>query len=143
MCFRTAHCICVLLLLPAAALHAFYEKAHQEVARVGLEILKKNDPSGIYAEVYAEKNSRRILDGSWQEDFGAVGGHDRAFRHYWDPDANRGCPWFVYYWAMIISDELSAMTSCAQGAPVGDVKRQVKQFEYISIFPLDRFVIFG
>ena len=56
MCFRTAHCICVQLLLPTTALFAFYEKAHQEVARVGLEILKKNDPSRVYAEVYAEKN---------------------------------------------------------------------------------------
>ena len=42
-----------------------------------------------------------------------------------------------------VLDELSAMTSCAQRAPVGDVKRQVKQLEYIFILPLDRSVIFG
>jgi len=100
MRLRTAHLICVLLLLRAATLFAYYEEAHQEIARTGLAILKKNDPNHLYEEIYFEKNSKRILAGSWQEDFGAVGGHDRAFRHYWDPDKNRGCPWFSYYMAM-------------------------------------------
>ena len=100
MRLRTAHLIGVLLLLRAAALFAYYEEAHQEIARTGLAILKKNDPNRLYEEIYFEKNSKRILAGSWQEDFGAVGGHDRAFRHYWDPDKNRGCPWFSYYMAM-------------------------------------------
>lgn len=102
MRLRIAPFICVLLLAHTAPLFAYYEKAHQEVARVGLEILKKNDPSRIYEEIYFETNSEKILAGSWQEDFGAVGGHDRAFRHYWDPDADRGCPWLSYFMAMPI-----------------------------------------
>ena len=90
----------IIIILSCTSLFAYYKNAHMMVARVALELIKKSDTHGVYEEVYSQTNFQRIIDGSWQEDLGAVGGHDRAFRHYYDPDANVGCPWFNYFWAM-------------------------------------------
>jgi hypothetical protein len=98
--FKKTKLISLILIFCSVTLLAYYEKAHQEIARVALAVLKKDDPESLYEEIYSEKNSAKIIEGSYQEDFGAVGGHDRAFRHYWDPDTNLGCPWFNYFLAM-------------------------------------------
>ncbi|MGB6865991.1 MAG: hypothetical protein WBE11_09890 [Candidatus Aminicenantaceae bacterium] len=90
----------VIIILSCTSLFAYYKNAHMKVAEVALELIRRSDTKGIYREIYSKINSQRIIDGSWQEDVGAVGGHDRAFRHYWDPDANVGCPWFSYFLAM-------------------------------------------
>jgi len=90
----------IIIILSCTSLFAYYKNAHMMVAKLALELIKKSDPHGIYEEVYYKTNSQKIIEGSWQEDVGAVGGHDRAFRHYYDPDANVGCPWFSYFMAM-------------------------------------------
>ncbi|MFC2164277.1 hypothetical protein ACFLT2_04700 [Acidobacteriota bacterium] len=97
--------ICLIILMGSTTLFAYYTKAHTEVARVALEILKNNDQNGIYSEIYFKKHSDKIQEGAWQEDEGAIGGHDRAFRHYWDPVNNRGCPFFSYFLVMPVLNE--------------------------------------
>ena len=78
-------------------LFSYYEEVHQLVAEMALRLLEKSDGGRAYSEVYAKANRAKILAGSWMEDYGAVDGNERSFRHYYDPKTGLGCPYLTYF----------------------------------------------
>lgn len=103
MARKSRHIFVLVILLSGImvfSLFGYYRNIHTKVAEMALEVLKRGDTNRLYQEIYSQEYSEKILLGSWQEDEGAIGGHDRSFRHYWDPEKNVGVPWFSYYLVM-------------------------------------------
>ncbi len=85
------------LLAAPLLLYCYYEEVHKLAAEMALRLLEKSDSGRLYAEVYAPANRNRLVAGAWMEDFGAVDGNERSFRHYYDPTNGLGCPYLTYF----------------------------------------------
>lgn len=80
-------------------LFSYYEEVHRLAAEMALRLLEKSDGGRAYSEVYAKANRAKILAGSWMEDYGAVDGNERSFRHFYDPETGQGVPFYRYFYA--------------------------------------------
>lgn len=88
----------VLMAVPLFLL-GYYDEVHKWAARQALNLLEKSDRGRLYEEVYARRNRDRIVAGAWMEDYGAVAGNDRSFRHFYDPSTGQGCAFQPYFYA--------------------------------------------
>jgi TolA-binding protein len=93
-----------LVLLVPLLLLGYYEEVHRLVAKIALQLLEKNDPGRLYAEIYAKANKDKIVAGAWMEDFGAVDGNERSLRHYYDPKTGGGPAYQPYFHLWAVKD---------------------------------------
>lgn len=95
---RAVRAVSLLALLVAPLLlFSYYEEVHKLAAELALRLLEKSDSGRLYAEVYSPANRARLVAGAWMEDFGAVDGNERSFRHYYEPTTGLGCPYLTYF----------------------------------------------
>ena len=78
--------------------YAYHDIAHQNVTREAIGLLSRADTSHLYEEIYLNKSYiERLIKGTLQEDYGAVEGNERSFRHYFDPQTNTGVAFYSYF----------------------------------------------
>lgn len=142
-----AAALAVALVLPVLLL-GYYDEVHKLVADVALRLLEQNDRARIYDEVYAATNRARILDGSFMEDYGAVAGNDRSFRHYYDPTTGQGVAFnpYFYIWTNLDGASVSfpggsypgALEWARDGAGTGDLRNWKGAIEAYDYTPASR-----
>jgi hypothetical protein len=78
--------------------YSYYDRVHWNVSDIALKLLEQADRAGLYKEISLYGDL--INKGAVQEDYGAVEGNERSFRHYYDPDTGLGLrylDWFEYW----------------------------------------------
>jgi hypothetical protein len=136
------------LLVGPLLLFGYYDKVHMKAAELALHLLERNDRDRAYAEVYAAANKERLLAGSWMEDYGAVDGNERSFRHFYDPATGKGCAFMPYFHVWILLDGASvtfkgprypsALAWASDGAGTRDVRNWKGAIEAYDYTPSSR-----
>lgn len=145
---RAKAALAVVALILPILLFGYYDEVHKLVAEVALRLLEESDRARAYAEVYAKTNRARILDGSFMEDYGAVTGNDRSFRHFYDPATGQGLAFNPYFYLWIKLDQASvsfpggrypsALEWARDGAGTGDLRNWKGAIEAYDYTPASR-----